>query len=82
MTSNLTCIPPRVFGGTIIEPVTERGDRAYRDIASSNTHLHKVVNALLKERSGQPLTAEETNLIGLTIAAKLWQLKHQHKDVS
>lgn len=69
----------RVFIGEIVQP-DEPPKKSYQDIASANDHLHKVLNALLKERSGQPLTEAETRLIGLHVAAKHWQLKHSHKE--
>ena len=75
--------PPRAFAGKVIEiPADANVDPAYREIIASNTHLHKVIDALLKERSGQLLTEKEKNLIGLHIAAKQWQLRHTNKDQS
>lgn len=80
MSSQIRPYAPRVFVGEIIQPDKQPTPLTYKDIASANNHLHKVINALLKERSGQPLTESENHLIGLHIAAKQWQLRHTHKE--
>ena len=73
----------RVFTGTVIQPDTPPvtpANSPYHEIASANDHLHNVIKALLKERSGQPLTSGEAELIKLHIAAQQWQLRHTNKD--
>lgn len=75
-----TALARRVFVGSIIQPdENEQPSSAYKDITSANDHLHTVLNALLKERSGQPLTETEKRLVEQHIAAKRWQLEHQKK---
>ena len=80
MTTRIHPYAPRVFVGTIHSPEDQPTPATYRVIATANDHLHKVLNALLKERSGQPLTEAETSLISLHVAAKLWELKHTNKE--
>lgn len=82
MTSQIRLYKPSAFVGSIIQADKEPAPSTYKDIASANEHLHKVINALLKERSGQPLTDKEKHLIGLHIAAKQWQLRHTNKEQS
>ena len=73
--------PPRAFIGEIIQPAADASqDPAYREIVATDAHLRKVINTLLKERSGQPLTEKEKSLINLHIAAKQWQLNNTNKE--
>jgi len=71
----------QVFFGTVIQTdAPEPLPASYKDIADANDHLHKVVKALLKERTGQHLTRDEQKLIDECVAAKRWQLEHEKKD--
>lgn len=82
MTLSIRRYPPRAFVGEIIQaPAEAPVDPAYRNIAAANDHLHRVINALLKERSGQPLTSQEQSLIDTCAASKGWQLQHTNKEV-
>lgn len=69
--------PPHAYTGEVIQPTA---DSTRCDLAVANDHLHKVIKALLKERSGLPLTPKETRHIGLYVAAQLWQLQHTNKE--
>lgn len=76
MTAQTALARRQAFFGTIIQDDKDKSPESYRDIADANNHLHKVVNALLKERTGQPLSREEEQLITECVAAKRWQLEH------
>lgn len=74
----------RPFIGTIVmaNDSQETNRASYRDVADANDTLHKVLKALLKERSGQPLTETERCLIDQHIAAQKWQLEHTNMEQS
>lgn len=71
----------RVFVSTIIQPDKEHPPASYKHIADANDHLHEVINALLKERSGQSLTAKEQERINNCVAMKRWKLKQERSNV-
>lgn len=72
----------RPFIGTIVmaDTTQETDPASYKDVTGANDHLHKVLKALIKERSGQPLTETERRLIDLHIAAQKWQLEHTNME--
>lgn len=82
MTASL--VPTRRFAASLIvmpdDSQSPQRDEAFRDIADANDHLHRVLEALLKERSGQPLTSAERQAIDLHIAAQKWQLEHTNME--
>ena len=81
MTISSSLVRRQVFIGTVLQTeVPEPPPSSYKDIADANDHLHKVLNALLKERTGQHLTRDEQKLIDECVASKRWQLEHTKKD--
>lgn len=84
MTVSLVPLNSRAVVGTLVMPDDSQPStpKSYRDIADANDHLHQVLKALIKERSGQPLTETERRLIDLHIAAQRWQLEHTNMETS
>lgn len=81
MTLQMRPSPQRTFVGTVIQqPTDQPAHPTYKDIAAANDHLHDVLNALLKERSGQQLTEAEGQLVAQHVVAKHWQLEHTNKE--
>jgi len=80
--STASALARRVFVGSIIDPdaAPEPPPSSYKDILQQNEHLRNLVNALLKERTGQHLNRDEQRLIDQHIAARRWQLEHEKKD--
>lgn len=71
--NNEQSLARRVLIGTIIQPEDAPAPQPAKDIMLALDHSHKVINALLKERSGQKLTASEEQIINACVAAKIWQ---------
>lgn len=73
--TNKRSLARRVHFGDIIQPESTSDQSIPNDIVLSINHLHEVINALLKERSGQPLTDREKELIQMHLISKRWQLE-------
>lgn len=82
MTTQTSALARRVFVGTVIQPDQEPAPETYKETTRTNEHLHRVIKAQLKERSGQPLTPIERNLIETYEAAKRWELGHTYQEQS